>query len=162
MDIHTETGIIESTHEDDSIKWKIPCFSKVAKTKNSGFCYDSPVFYINRIRSHFELFPVSALDLKCMRLFITTYMQREYSLEYDLSLEKSDGGTQHLASGILKGNNTRCDVGNLIKMYKLLLRKSELVPKNVLTILCKFKPVIGCSTKRTASDSTVPLKIISK
>lgn len=162
MDIHREIGIIENTHEDALIKWKIPDFSKVAKTKKSRICYDSPVCYINDIKCHFELFPVSALDSKYMRLFIKTYMQREYSLEYEISLEKSDGSAQQLANGILEGNNTRCDVGNLIKMYKLLLRKFELAPKNVLTILCKFKRVTGCSTKRTASDSTVPVKFISK
>lgn len=158
MTTQRDVGIIEK--EVLRFEWKIPDFSTIVETEEIFSCFESPTFF--SFNGFLRLYPRSELDSQYMRLFLKIKEQLEYPLAYNFSLKKSDGSEQQLVSGILERNNTNGDVGNLIKRSKILLRKSELAPQNAITIICILKREITHSTQPTASDLTLPMKLISK
>lgn len=167
MTTNKETGTIEKTillkiHEEAHIEWTIPDFPKIAETEDAHIRYDSPSFFVIGVSWRLELFLKLALDFEFIRLFITTKVKREYSVEYNLSLKKSDGSAQQLVSGILKDYDIMHDVGNVIKRSELLKQKSEVLHQDALTIICTLKREVSYSTHPTGSDLIMPLKLNSK
>lgn len=162
----TKTGIIEKTiqkiHEEARIEWKISDFITVVEVDDACDGYDSPAFFINDISWFLRLFPRSTLNPEFMRLFIVADEKKDYSVEYNVGLKKSDGSVQKLVSGIRKNSDLDSGVGNIIKRSELLQQKSELIYQNAISIICTLKYEIAHSTQPGASDLTRPFTLISK
>lgn len=167
MTTYKDTGIIEravpkKTYEEELFEWRIPDFSTVIETKDPGTCYDSPTFIVCDVSWFLRLCPSLGSNLDDLRVYIRTSEKREYSLKYNFSLKILDGSTEQLACGILEGNRTSSNTHYLIKRSEICRRKSDLIPEDILTLVCRLKYEITHCTQPIASGKTKTPKFISK
>lgn len=153
----TKVGKIdEIPHEIKQIQWEI---SDIFSHCKNGKHFESTPFTVAGIPWHFRMQPnwKNSVAL-CLE---SPLDDREYSIEYYIGLKKRDGYVEQFISGIMETDDDVFLVTPLIKNKELLLRKTELAPRNILTVVCTMK-IIGKvfhSAQPTALDE---VKLISK
>lgn len=151
MDENKEIGKIERIQ----FEWKIADFFKL--TEDGKYLdYASPTFSVADASLCLKLWPNWNVRIEFVRLYLRSHKKRKHTIEYYFGLKKIDGSMEHLLSGILEGHELCSDDnGNFIAKTELLKRKSELVPGNVLTIICTLK-------LKTVNSQSVPPTVVKK
>lgn len=166
-------------YEIQQIEWRIPDFFTVAN-EGKYLYFASPAFSVRGVLWHLRLWPKWNLSAEFMDLYLAHEAYdinrsdgnlapgayREYIVEYYFGLKKCDENEERFVSGIITKSKCKSSIGKFIKKTQLLEQMSELVPGNILTIVCTMKwvaEVSHCSTQPTAVlEKTKPLKLISK
>lgn len=160
-------------YEIQEIEWRIPDIFTVAEEVKSFIA--SSTFSVTDVLWHLRLWPRTEqmyLYLACdayqenSNRNLASDAHRECSVKYYLGLKRIDDRVKYLLSGTIQKNEARNSQGFFITNAQLLERKSELVPDNVLTIVCTMKWMTHVSqiTAQPAAilDKTKSLKLISK
>lgn len=163
MTTHKDTGTIErtevlkKTYEEELIEWRFPDFATIVKTKDMITCYDSPTFIVSGTSWFLRLYPTQGSNLEFMRMYLMAEAKREYAVEYNFSLKKSDGSMMQIQSGIMEGNKPTSQHRNFIS-------RSDILPisQDVVALICRLKYEVTHSTQPISSDKTKTLKLISK
>lgn len=159
-----EVGEVENiSYGIKHFKWTILDFFTIVEDKKCTRC-DCPTFSFADTSWHLRLYPNWWNDHEFSQLVLYNDTERDYLVEYNFGLRKCDGTMEHLLSGILKGDQLSSDQFNFVKKSELLWRKSELVPGDVLTVVCTVKLMTETtrSSEQTAIDATRHLMLISK
>lgn len=173
-----EIGEVEKIpYEIQQIEWRIPDFSVTEDEKYR--CLASPTFSVTGVLWQLRLWPRSNVASEFIDMFLACEpynkqkneslppeAHRKYSVEYYFGLKKCDDSVENLVSGTIEKDKYRNNPGEFIKKTQLQERKSELVPGNILTIVCTMKWVTEISHSSTQPaavlDKRKPLKLISK
>lgn len=149
--------ISEITHAE----WRIPDFFSISEYKSDAY-NESPTFSVAGMPFYFRLYPRNPIHPEAAWCYLKSDTTRDFHVEYNFGLKKLDSSVEQLQGGIIKGRET-CGISTgYLYITDLLMRKSELVPDNVLTLTCTFKPENVQPIETTELENPKELKLISK
>lgn len=128
--------------EGIDVEWSIKNFFSLSDT--DGVCYSSPDFSFNGDKWYLGIYPNGSqftgssehIDLGLGQHLISTsvYLEISFSLK---TVEKEKNKKKHVK--YFGDNNIYNAFHRFISRSELLRRQSELVPQDVLTVVCKIK-----------------------
>lgn len=130
----------------------------------NDYCFESPFFTVADVSWSLNLYPclIQRSDIVDFCFTCKGKQDRNCSIEYYLGLKKCDGNIKQFASGILDKDTNISDTIDLIEKAKLIQLKTELVPENILTIICTMKLMTDSHSTQPTNDKINLLKLISK
>ena len=146
-------------YEIKYIEWRIPDFFG----DQTDYIYESPTFCTKDASWYLHLWPWNS-NHESMLINIWNDATVEYSLGYCFGLKKCDGTIEELVCGTMKKQSSCSNWESLIKKTELFRRKTELLPSDILIVICtmKWETALSQLDEQTEFHRKKPLKLISK
>lgn len=146
-------GVIGELGES-KFEWKIADFFSLSATKESS--YTSPSFVFANTSLHLWIYPAGNVAAKSgfLSLFLVNESKNPFHVNMALHIKKVDGTILELTAAMDVYIKTSMGYNNLYQKSSLKQNKSELVPSNILTIVCILK------LKRDGKQDTVKAEAV--
>ena len=128
-------GKIAEAYDGTQVQWKINDFSAILEDEE---IIESPRFTYRNASWYIRLWLRSTSKCESMALMLGATKKHDYKLNYELGFKRHDNYVELLDTGTLEEKNV-CTDYCYIERSEILRRKSELTPKDELTITCYLK-----------------------
>lgn len=164
MDSEENVEVEKVQCEIEQFEWRIPNYFASVSQDPQKITTSAP-FSIAGFQWQINLFHYWCYEFidVCLSEYYND-VKRKYSVECYFGLKKCDGSVEQFASKILEIKDADTAFMPFIKKLELIQRRSELVPCDVLTVVCTLKLMTesGNSSQLIMLDEVKPLKLISK